>query len=244
MSQYVRVYYSILDDERFVGVYDTPHLATWLRLLLVADAMWPATAHLPAGERKASVQVLVEKGLVELFDNGRYRIHGLDAERGKRAASAAIGGRARQRSGSERSANAEQPLSLAEQSRARAEQSIGAPLSDDDGREDLEAWLVVKFRAPTPKQREFLDAYCRVFDQTGPARAARLILSNQADPIAALKADLEVFREERRSQAVASEAPKPKPSRGAENTKRYAHGIGFHDANPDPTCPDCAGRAA
>jgi hypothetical protein len=56
MSQYVRVYYSVVDDERFTGVYDTPHLATWLRLLLLADAMWPASAYVPATERKASLK--------------------------------------------------------------------------------------------------------------------------------------------------------------------------------------------
>jgi hypothetical protein len=74
MSQYVRVYYSVVDDERFTGVYDTPHLATWLRLLLLADAMWPASAYVPATERKASLVVLVKAGLVELLPGGKYRI--------------------------------------------------------------------------------------------------------------------------------------------------------------------------
>lgn len=66
-----------------------------------------------------------------------------------------------------------------------------------DGRVDLEAWLMVKRRPPTSRQREFMDAYCQTFDVTGPARAERLILSHPDDPIAALKEDLDEFRKAR-----------------------------------------------
>jgi len=68
---------------------------------------------------------------------------------------------------------------------------------------------MVKFRTPTPAQRKFLDDYVRTFDQTGPARAERLILSHPDDPIAALKQDLAEFRAERAEAARKSEVPKP-----------------------------------
>lgn len=84
----------------------------------------------------------------------------------------------------------------------------------DDGRLDLEAWLLVKRRIPTPRQRDFLDAYCRTFDVTGPARAERIILTSPDDPIAALKADLDAFRAERVAAAKAAEVKPPQPSRG------------------------------
>jgi hypothetical protein len=84
-ARYVRVYHTILDDERFREVYDDDHaLALWLRLLLLADAIWPMPAHLPHGHRRAALARLVKAGLIELVDGGRYRVHGLDAERARR----------------------------------------------------------------------------------------------------------------------------------------------------------------
>jgi hypothetical protein len=213
MSQYVRVYYSILDDERFDGIYSTPHLATWLRLLMQADAMWPASAHVPASERKASIAVLVQHGLVEMLPGGKYRIHGLDAERTRRKDAAAAGGRARQQTLSERLAHAERSVSLAEQSRdehSKAEQ--------DDGRPDLDAFVAVRYRIPTPAQRSLMDAYVQVFDETGPQRASQLIYAHPDDPIGALKADLAAFRDERRAEAVAAEVPKPRRRHGSGMT--------------------------
>ena len=214
MSQYVRVYYSILDDERFDGVYSTPHLATWLRLLMQADAMWPASAHVPASERKASIAVLVEHGLVELLPGGKYRIHGLDAERSRRKEAAAAGGRARQQALNERLALAEPSVSLAEQSRAEPSSA-----EQTDGRCDLDAFVAVRYRVPTPAQRSVMDAYVQVFDETGPERAAQLIYSHPDDPIGALKSDLAAFREERRAEATAAEVvPKPKRRKGSGMT--------------------------
>lgn len=101
---YVRVYYSIRADERFVGIYgDDHHLATWLRLLLDADAVWPAPASMPRRARAGSVAALVAAGLVELLPEHHFRIHGLDRERNRRASSGKAGASARW---SDRNANA------------------------------------------------------------------------------------------------------------------------------------------
>lgn len=83
---YVRVYYRIIDeDPKFHGVYDSnDRLATWLRLLLAADAMYPAPATIPHGIHKPSLAFLVSVGLVDLTPGGRYRIHGMEAERASR----------------------------------------------------------------------------------------------------------------------------------------------------------------
>lgn len=91
-APYSRVYWQIIDDPKFEFVYDSDaHLATWLRLLLVADQAWPASAPIPATCRKASIRVLVDAGLVDLTNGGRYRIHGLDAERTRRRDAARSG---------------------------------------------------------------------------------------------------------------------------------------------------------
>lgn len=88
-APYSRVYWSVVDDPKFVAIYDDDrHLATWLRLLIVADQAHPASAPLPYGCRKASIAALVESGLVDLGTGNRYRIHGLDAERERRRTAA------------------------------------------------------------------------------------------------------------------------------------------------------------
>jgi hypothetical protein len=93
---YVRVYYRIIDDERFTTVFDDDHrLACWLRLLLIADGTYPAPAPIPAGVKRAALGHLVDVGLVELAPGGRFRIHGMEAERGSRAAKAAASAQAR-----------------------------------------------------------------------------------------------------------------------------------------------------
>jgi 5-methylcytosine-specific restriction endonuclease McrA len=86
---YSRVYWSIVDDPDFDGIYgDNSALATWLRLLIVADGTWPATAPLPRSVREAPLRKLVNKGLIALLPGDRYRVKGLDAERERRSSSA------------------------------------------------------------------------------------------------------------------------------------------------------------
>lgn len=104
-------------DRRWVRVYDDdlrrdyPHvwhddraLATWLRLLSIADKMWPTIPELPRSVRSASLALLVDSGLVELLPQHCYRIRGHDAERNARRNAGRIG--AAERWQSERNANA------------------------------------------------------------------------------------------------------------------------------------------
>lgn len=87
VDPYVRVYYSIINDVKFEGVYgDDSCLAAWLRLLLVADALYPASAPIPQGTRKRTLAALVDCNLVELVGFGQFRIVGLAAERARRSA--------------------------------------------------------------------------------------------------------------------------------------------------------------
>jgi hypothetical protein len=93
---YVRVYYSILEDERFATIYlNDHHLAWWLRLLLTADAMYPAPAPIPRRVNPRSLTALVDCGLVELVSGDCYRIHGLQAERERRSYQGIAGASAR-----------------------------------------------------------------------------------------------------------------------------------------------------
>lgn len=84
-AAYSRVYWSIIDDPKFANVYDDDRaLAAWMRLLLVADQAWPASAHVPSGTHPKALAILVGAGLVDVTTGRRYRIHGLDAERNRR----------------------------------------------------------------------------------------------------------------------------------------------------------------
>lgn len=79
---YARLYLDLVDDEKFATVYDDDHhFAAWARLLMIAEGAWPASAHLPSSCRRASLSELVRVGLIDTRPGGRYRIHGLDAER-------------------------------------------------------------------------------------------------------------------------------------------------------------------
>ena len=227
--KYVRVYYSIIDDDRFEHVYgDDGALAAWLRMLLDADALWPASASLPRSLSRRVRQLLTESGLIEV-SGSRFRVHGLDAERQRRSDAGRAGGIASGRSRSsgtvvERPLNdrSRTPRTIGERNAngiepSRDEQSRDEQSRDEqsDGRADLDAFVAVRRRIPTPAQRAFMDAYCQTFDQTGPERASRLIWANPDDPIGAMKTDLQTFREERRAEAAASEVPKARRRKGS-----------------------------
>lgn len=118
---YVRVYYRIIDDPKFEAVFnDDRALATWLRLLLTADATYPAPAPVPHGIHRATFDKLIQVGLIDSAPAHRYRMHGLAAERDRRSDQARNAANARHgKSGSN--------------ARAMREQSVSnAAASDDD----------------------------------------------------------------------------------------------------------------
>jgi hypothetical protein len=81
---YARVYHSVVEDPMFERVFDNDHaLATWLRMLLIADAMYPTSAPMPP--RNPTVRLLIDCGLVIERPGNRYSIRGLQAEREHRS---------------------------------------------------------------------------------------------------------------------------------------------------------------
>jgi hypothetical protein len=92
-APYSRIYWSVMDDPKFENVYaDDAAFALWVRLLMTADALWPAAAPLPRGVKPKPLARLVEAGIVDLVSSHRYRIHGLDAERERRKSAATTRG--------------------------------------------------------------------------------------------------------------------------------------------------------
>jgi len=85
-NPYSRIYWSVMDDAKFDGIRENPrHFGSWALLLIVADMAWPAPAYIPATIPRSSIAALVDVGLVAALSGGRFRIHGLDSERGMRA---------------------------------------------------------------------------------------------------------------------------------------------------------------
>lgn len=173
---YCRVYYSIKDDPKFDGIRDDDHhLATWLRLLMTADAIWPASPDLPASARKASVKALVVAELVDLLPGGRFRIHGLDAERGSRRDNARAA--AAHRPLSERSANAQQTLTSrarSEPSRAETEPSRAEQTAPDS----IDAFHRRTGDVPGPKLMSWIN---ELSDRHGEIRVASMISETPLD---------------------------------------------------------------
>lgn len=97
-----------------------------------------------------------------------------------------------------------------------------ATIEVPDGRADLEAFLLITRRAPTPKQRRLLDELLDRHDLTGPAWAADIMLKHSDDPIGAVIAADKAWRAERIAAAQEAEKPQPKPrrSRGLPQTTR------------------------
>jgi len=82
-------------------------------------------------------------------------------------------------------------------------------------REDIEAFLLVRKRLPTPGQQRILDEVLERHDESGPGWAAELILRHPQDPIGAVLAADKAWRAERIDAAIAVErAPKPPRQRG------------------------------
>jgi hypothetical protein len=91
---YSRVYWSVFDDDRFATIRgDLRHFGAWTVMLLVADMAYPSSAFVPPIVPRRSLAALVDAGLIESQAGGMFRVHGLQAERERRADAARRGGK-------------------------------------------------------------------------------------------------------------------------------------------------------
>ena len=213
-APYSRVYWSVMDDPKFDGIRSDVRLfGSWSLLLVVADMAYPAPAFVPRTVPKSALAKLSSAGLVDLLEGHLYRIRGLTAERERRKVAATTRGPNGTRTVPKRDPDGY--LDEAEQSkgRGRAEDETTRDDPNDDGRDDLEAFLLITRRAPTVKQRKVLDEIVMSHDVTGPAWAADIMLRHPDDPIGAVIEADKAWRQERIEEAKAAERPKPKPRR-------------------------------
>ena len=122
---YCRVYHEIVDDPKFRRVYyDDAALGTWLRMLLMADQMYPNSAPMP--EETPQVAMLLRCGLIKRRPGNRYIVTGLEREREMRSQYGRNAAAVRWQSGSN--------ASRAEQSKAEQEQGLLRGNGTHDGR--------------------------------------------------------------------------------------------------------------
>lgn len=190
-SDFVRIYHSIKTDEKLRAVYDNKALLGWyVTLLLEAHSAYPQPAYIPRSMPDTALNPLVDIGVIAV-DGDFYTVCGLSKEK------AEVIGR---QGGMIRAATAERDEG------GRFIAGIPTPLPDNaDGRDDIEAYVQIKRRAPTPKQRQLLDDILARHDVTGPKWAADIMLSNPENPIGALLDADRAWRDERKAYAVAEE---------------------------------------
>lgn len=257
---YSRVYWRIRSDDRFDGIYaNDRHLATWLRLLIAADAVWPAPADLPRSARQSSVSALVRAGLIELCPGDLYRIHGLNAERMRRQTAGRAGASARwmrtdMRSHSEPHSdriaddvrpdsdrNARRDETRRDERDARARE--GLPHLNDTVAKLWEQATGRSVLASGAYAAEYLDDACRRHppSEVGAAilRARRTFerIPDAAQMVSAMRPLLDPLPD---TKAVRSEADAAKRAETSRRNRLLAnHSGGYHIDAPDPDCPKC-----
>ena len=244
---HVRIYSSVMEDEKFDNVRDNDAAFAWyVRLLFVAHAAHPAPGYLPRVPRKV-LATLQDAGLIAV-NGSRFTMSGVATERSEVAD---LGHRA---GGTVRAATAERDESgrFAPAAGPPLDQRAGpAPSSSDgtyvydvqdyDGRDDIEAYVEVRRRAPTPGQRKVLDNVLARHDVNGAKWAADIIRANPHDPIGAVIEADNRWRLQRKIEAVTEERKAEVKKRGLrdplqqELAKAYVERYGEPESHvPEP----------
>lgn len=222
---YARLYLSLIDDEKFETIYDNDHhFAAWCRLLMIAEAAWPASGHLPRSTRRASIRALTDAGLIDILPGGRYRIHGLDAERQRRSMRAQSA--ANVRWDAERNA-ASIPASSAEDMPSKAEHSKAeqsrAPREADD---PADAYWSLTGRYPTHRTLAWIDDLIGQFGSEATTRAlvgafradqaVPTLLGRTSDALRAEARSLDRREREEERERLRQKRAVPRPATGPD----------------------------
>lgn len=229
----VRAYHRVdpLMDER-KGHYSPAQLGAFLKIQLVAGrqtnrgrfrSLAAVRAILPAAYAR-HVDFLVTEGDLDVLVDGTVYVDGWDEWQ---EGDLTVKDRMARLRNRQRNSTVTSTVTEPSPTAIRSSVGVGVGISGEtnvspatranieipDGRADLEAFLVLRRRAPTPKQRRLLDEVLDRHDMTGPEWSADVMYRHPDDPIGAvLEADRE-WRAERIREAQAAEKPTPKPRR-------------------------------
>lgn len=133
-ESYSRIYHRFASE--FPTVYaDDRAMATWVRLLLLADASWPMRPPLPRSVKARTLGLLVSAGLVD-FDGDTYSVKGLDAERSRRRDAARTGAAKRWHSDGNANASADAMPRRERDEKSKAEKETPPPPAKRGRREN------------------------------------------------------------------------------------------------------------
>jgi hypothetical protein len=253
---YVRVYYEIVDDEKFANVYgDDKALATWLRLLLSADASYPASAPVPRWASSKTLKTLELSGLIQVRGH-HFTVSGLAAERERRKQAALSGGLARGKQlQSGRSANGDRPVSLSDPSLAEPSHA-DAPAYAREGlayidQETGRLWEESCGKSPLGSgdyAANLLDDLCsrqgaeRVREAIIEARHTFQRMPAPQQLVTAVRNMLEPLPVAGKPNDDSAEREAIRHQRAVENTLRRNHEMGAHADDPSLGCPACRER--
>lgn len=187
---YVRVYQSVVDDEKFVGIYDDDHhFATWVRLLMAADALWPASCPVPSGTRRASLKALQDAGIIDVYGT-RFRVRGLDGERERRQTKARASAEHRWsdrnatalRTQSDRNARTRGRASVSDSEEpVTTYLSGGGPGEGDDPEWPVLSWMASAGASLAPNGNGLHVRLVKLVERQGPERVLAAMRELQAD---------------------------------------------------------------
>jgi hypothetical protein len=93
---YIRIYFETRGDDRFDHAYECDTCwAAYSRLLMDAEAAYPAAATLPVSLKRHAKAKLLDAGIIELRPHDCFVVHGLGAERRRRSHQGVAGAAAR-----------------------------------------------------------------------------------------------------------------------------------------------------
>ncbi len=249
-AAYSRIYWSVMDDPKFDGIReDARRFGSWSILLIAADMAWPAPAYVPSTVPRSCYLALVTTGLVDELTGGRFRIHGLDAERGRRRDAATRPGGSRPPTGTQpgpnRDPKGEQDETRRDEVR-RDEPNArdGLPSLDRSAIEALEERTGQIWSQAGEKQlgeydrlvgTHGLTAVLGAFDAVsgGKRMTARQLVwpaLRLLEPFPNLSVVEKEATADREAESV---------QRRVERTQRMLHENGHHQDTPSPSCPIC-----
>ncbi len=243
IDPYSRVYWRVLEDERFEDIRgDMRHFGSWALMLMVADMAYPAPAFIPPTVSRASLAKLADCGLIEPLKGGLFRVHGLEAERSRRAGGGLDGSpRGTGREPERTPAGAEpEPLARAlakpSQDETRKAEPSPEPATPDklDGAGETEDALDVYWRLggsyPSGKAKEWIEQLAAEFGDTatGNAIAAETVSGPRGTILQRaqnrLRSEAHKAEKDRAAKAIERVAPKheTREEREAREVRRRA----------------------
>ena len=259
-AAYSRVYWSVMDDPKFDGIReDARTFGSWTILLIAADMAWPAPAYVPSTVPRSCYRALVTAGIVDELTGGRFRIHGLDAERGRRRDAATRPGSSRHPTGTQlgpkRDPNGEQDETRRDELRQDEQNARTSDDRWDAPEQEALVWLSkhgcdvrpgngYHQKLITAVEVHGVNAMVGMLDRLAGAGTAN------GDIKGYLFGAIDALNARTRPSLVAlekddqAERAEGNAARQAERTLRQLHENGSHEMTAHPRCPLCQRASA